>query len=761
VAHNYAGRSVPFRVGGQDLTRPFYWTGPSGDRLLVWQTDTPHGVAYMDGTLVGMAENEEVARSLLPEYLAELASKPYPYGKHAFGWHDLPADIPVTKQPYPHDIVGFRVQSVIADNAAPSLAISETVRSWNEAWAFPTIKLSIHRTFFEELVKRLEGKIDSFSGDWTDWWVDGVGSGAFPLGLNRRAQGAVRTEQTLHALADCLSGESLAPVDETNAVYEAMALFDEHTWGAANPWRSGRERMDSGDRQWHRKAGFAHEAFERSIALLESGLYRFATQFTKNEDALASVIVVNPSGFQRSEIVRVFVPVEQVPLDGTFRLVAHGDDASVPFVIEPQGHDFYRAKGQWITFAAHDVPPVGYAQFDLLADDRSTAEEPALGVADPFVLESPSYRVAIDPRDGFIAEIIDKESGRDLVNAEAPFGFNEYIYDRYTSSPAFNHLSGRIEDRGLALFGSRSTGAHPSIVRRWSNSVEDAVTIRLTAEGCHWLETTITLPKGVKQIWIENRLDKIATLDKESVFFAFPFAVADTDPEYSITGGISSQQAPHVPGSARHMFAIRDWVAMHDQQGSAAWATLEAPLIELGDIALPYSPFPSTIAEERQDPATIYSWAMNNLWDTNFPPQQGGEQTFNYVIGSSASQEARNLGMAAAASVSAPMVGAVLPRTSGSTASDLPARGSFLEVSDPLVEVVHLAPSSNPDELVAYLHSLADDRVNVRLTSPLLQVSPLRAESFLGEKLADLKDETVEIEPGAFIAVVLKRSEEA
>ena len=35
VAHNYAGRSVPYLVGGQQLTRPFYWQAPNGKRLLV------------------------------------------------------------------------------------------------------------------------------------------------------------------------------------------------------------------------------------------------------------------------------------------------------------------------------------------------------------------------------------------------------------------------------------------------------------------------------------------------------------------------------------------------------------------------------------------------------------------------------------------------------------------------------------------------------------------------------------------------------
>src|SRR6266487_1120174 len=55
AAHNWAGRSVPYLVGGQALTRPFWWRAPSGNRLLVWHTDTPHGIAYMEGNLAGLA----------------------------------------------------------------------------------------------------------------------------------------------------------------------------------------------------------------------------------------------------------------------------------------------------------------------------------------------------------------------------------------------------------------------------------------------------------------------------------------------------------------------------------------------------------------------------------------------------------------------------------------------------------------------------------------------------------------------------------
>src|SRR5690606_2896231 len=102
AAHNWAGRSVPFLHGGQELGRPFWWRSPAGNRVLVWFTDTPHGMAYMEGNVVGLAESVTAAEDLLPGYLDALAHRPVPYRHEAFGWSGL-SGVDVTRPPYPHD----------------------------------------------------------------------------------------------------------------------------------------------------------------------------------------------------------------------------------------------------------------------------------------------------------------------------------------------------------------------------------------------------------------------------------------------------------------------------------------------------------------------------------------------------------------------------------------------------------------------------------------------------------------------------------
>src|SRR4029079_11838504 len=239
--------------------------------------------------------------------------------------------------------------------------------------------------------------------------------------------------------------------------------------------------------------------------------------FAAAPDALASLLVFNPSARPRTDLARVVVTEARITPRTNIAVVDTRSGETVPHVVEPQGHPGFRAKGLWATFAARDLPPVGYARFAIVPGAETT-ESSTSGT--PFTLESQFYRVEIDPQGGFIASIIDRSNARELVDADAPFGFNEYIYDRYTSGTSWNPLSGRIQDVDLSLFGSRSTASNASVVSRVTDAIADRITLRLVAEGTRWLETTIALPHAVKRIDISNRLRKIPTLDKESVYFA-------------------------------------------------------------------------------------------------------------------------------------------------------------------------------------------------------------------------------------------------
>jgi Glycosyl hydrolases family 38 N-terminal domain/Glycosyl hydrolases family 38 C-terminal domain len=733
LAHNYAGRSVPHLHGGQRLGRPFWWQAPAGGRVLVWYTDSPHGVAYMEGNLVGLAESAELAEALLPEYLAALASRPYPYTPGHL-WLGLPEGMEAMREPYPHDLLHLRVQSVIADNAPPGLGPAEVVRDWNARFAYPRLRLATNREFFERAEERFGPRLETHEGDWTDWWADGIGSGARALGFNRVAQGAVRSAQTLQALADALDEPEREWPAEADRAYASMALFDEHTWGAANPWQDGLERMASGGLQWRRKEAFAHDAYDRSTRLLEAGAERLARAVTRGgqADGLASVVVLNPSGFARTELVRAFVPFSRVPLGVQVAVEDVERGERQPHVAESQEHARFRPAGRFLSFVARDVPACGFRRYALVVAE---AEESGAGDGDPFLLETKELRLGLDPAEGFVTSLVDLDAGSELVG-EGAFGFNQYIYDRYASAARFNHLSSRIPAAasGRWLLGDRSTARYPVVAERSSNAVWEQVVVRLQAEGADWLESSYRLVRGLPRLEITNRLAKRPTDEKESVFFAFPLALAEPEVAYEITGGVAATGEPRVPGSASHMRAVRHWVALADDSAAVAWATLEAPLVQVGNLHLPYAPFPETVAPREVGPATVFSWAMNNVWDTNFPPAQGGETTFRYAVAPGPDgTPPRQLGLRTAASLAAPLAAVC-------TAARGAAAGSFCALDRDDVELVTIERSRRGHDLVLFLQSYAAEPVELGVAFPDLSVVRALAGTFLERELREAGD---------------------
>ncbi|MDP4503693.1 glycoside hydrolase family 38 N-terminal domain-containing protein [Nonomuraea turcica] len=721
AAHNWAGRSVPYLHGGDKLTRPFRWRAPSGNELIVWFTDTPHGMAYMEGNTVGLTDSYELAGDLLPRYLSALATRGYPYGPGTFGWQG--PDAP--REPYELDVLHLRVQGAHADNAGPSIVPASIARRWNEEWAYPRLRSAVNSDFFQHVEERYLDRLAVHKGDWTDWWADGLGSGARPLGYVRRAQSALRVAETLHTLAGADATE------EIDAAYDKVALFNEHTWGAANPWEDAEEAGDSGGLQWTRKSSGAYQAQDDAADLLHAAVRRFAAALSEagtEGGPLASFAVFNPATRARTDVVRTFLPRDVVGVEVPIALVDARTGETVPHHEEFVDPDDWptRPIGRHVHAVVPDVPGYGYVRLDVVPGEAQAPEPVDLG--DSPAIENEFYRVAYDVREGYISSIFDKRAGRELVNGDAAAGFGQYVYDQYATAPHFNHLSGHVGAHDRTLLGDRAIGRHATITKCQRTAIGEKLVVELHGKGVDWIRTTIELHYGVPRLDLTYQLAKQGTPAKEAVFLAFPFA-AGAATAWELTGGVGGPDVPRVPGSAEYMLPIRHWIAFEDPELTIAWATLEAPLVQLGTIHMPYAPFPPTLDHED---GTVYSWALNNIWDTNFPAQQQGETTFRYTVTSSlnvagsatslnvagsatslnvagsateAGARGRRLGAAAAAGLIEPFVGALITDSPAATET-------YASVDHPDVLITSIGKDS------VRLQSLAAEPVEATITMP-------------------------------------------
>ena len=731
VAHNWAGRSVPHLVGGQDQPRLFRWVGPSGKGVLVWVTDTPHGLAYMEGPMIGFNDGYEWVDDLLPAYLQSHAEHPYPYPGGVFGWAVDNAEI--HRKPYPWDILHLRIQGQFADNAPPRYIMAETVKRWNESWAYPKLRLSTNKDFFEEAEQRLGSQIQTIEGDWTDWWVEGVGSGARPNAMVRNAQINAADAQTVGALASFYgSVEGPEITKGSEIVYGNASLFDEHTWGAANPWTIGDEGMDSGDQQWHWKYAKALAADDEGEVLLDRACSHLGDVLSTAPGALASFYISNTAIWKRSDEVMVFLPESRVPLETAIKVIDSRNKKELSFYESGQINPKHRNAGRFIHIAINEAPAIGVVRVDILEGSKSKESKGEL--KNELVLENEFLKVTLDPKTSSVSSIYSKSLKKEIVRQDSVVGFNGYIYDEYASAGGFNHQSGRMEGNvGLDLLATRSLTRPGVVIDSGTNDVKEWVTIESQAPGSSWIRATYSLNKNADRLDINNRIFKEATMTKESGYFAFPFALENPITRVELSGGMSGSDLPLVPGSALHMRAARRWVSFEDKEISVALAIQDAPLIQLGGVALPYAPFPPTMGDP--EPATVYSWAYNNIWDTNFPGQQGFEMNFRYSVGASKTTGSGS-GPALGARVAVGQSRRLRSSMATGSGNQIFEEDTLLNVNDSRVRVIGLTSPKKGFVLVR-LQSFAEEKLTIKLNVHKKLTSPILS-TLLGEEISPL-----------------------
>ncbi|WP_114597568.1 glycoside hydrolase family 38 C-terminal domain-containing protein [Renibacterium salmoninarum] len=581
--------------------------------------------------------------------------------------------------------------------------------------------------FFEEVQERHGEQIEDIAGDWNDWWGHGIGSAASEMALSRQAQSQLAQAHTLTSFGQLLGAEAnqTATVN-TERGYRQLALWDEHTWGAADSWLHKDHGPSAGERQWHWKAARAYEALDESQLALAQSREILAAQLDPADPL--EFTVFNTANQNRNGVVDFFLSDSVLPVQLPLAVRDLRDENLLPveYLVEQEN---FRSLGRTVRVALQNIPALGSVSIRVEPAQNSPATPVEIQHSDganPYLLANEFFAVRIDARAGTVSSIFDKRAEKELVNQDAVFGFNGYVYDTYASAGAQNHNSSKqYETPGkLTLLAGRSISTAAALITSSSEALGRHLTVRSIAPGANWVESTYTLPHGAARLEIRNRVSKESTYTKESAFFAFPFAIENARVLLESAGGLAEPGAASIPGSAEYMHGIRHWARIQGAECSIGWATAEAPLVEVGTISLPYIPFPNSLPVT--EPGTIYSWIHNNIWDTNFPVQQAFEMDFRYCI-SAGEPLSTVAALHAAADFAQPLI--ALPGKAAATSAEL------LTIESEQVQLIDVLPGNG--SVVARLLWSNPDGGSCEIGLPGL-VSAFRT-NFLGERFAELE----------------------
>jgi hypothetical protein len=581
----------------------FYLAGPDGSEILIWRS-----AVYVEGfdllTFTDPYSNQNVKGIDMKEGEKSIA--------RFFDRHE--------RSDYPFDAIALQVAS---DFTPPFKQLSEITRAWNSEWAYPKLRVSTIPEFFHYVEGRYKDRIPHLRGGAPDAWVDLFLGEANTAALARQTENYLPDVERLSTLAH-LAANGPARQDEFLKAYNELLLWEEHTieWYDIRADIYVDEAQGGGKRHWEEKSGHARYANEAAQRVEKEPSQALCRNIRTTRPL--SLVVWKPLSWARGDIVRTPVPPSA---PGTFRLLDLESGREVPYQIAKRA-----GVPDTLVFLAENVPSLGYRAFSI------ESGSPGAGGSAPSVsdlaLENQFYKLTLGEKDGTVAHLLDKELKRDFVDPKAEHGFNGLVY----------RLQERLTEREFKQLGEIPM-QDVTITKGASGPVYSSLKVAGHIEYMCKFEHEIILYSNLKRVDFHNRIMRKPVFPKETVHYAFPFAVPtnyhffidqmrhQNSYKIDVPGGVMQPDLDQIPGSSRDNYAPRHWVSIARDDYGVLWSSADAPVVELGGIQNDKNlPWITLQDDNWLARGWLYSYLMHNHWIVDVPIAQSGDYLFRYSV---------------------------------------------------------------------------------------------------------------------------------
>lgn len=560
---------------------PFIWKGPDESRLVCWI-----GEHYNQGNFLGMdiplGKSVEDALSLaeekLPEYINDLRSNGYPY-----------------------DFCPITISGVFTDNSPPCFEMGAFADLWNQKHGDKIeIRYCLLEEFFDR-VKTVEDTLPVVSGDWTDWWSDGIGSTPDAVRIFRQAQRNYLLTKMLDPNNESVSYEKQIQTAK------ALAMFAEHTWGyyrsVSHPWEYSVSRMELQKCSYAATADFLAQQ-NYICALKKQGDY------SKTYGVYNSFVAINPYGETVEDVVALDIPYKR--------------DYVPPKAVRC-GENLYPV--QWDgekLWSAVKIEPHQVINCQGLRDGEIHSEMTFEG--DEII--TPFYKIRIDKNAGGIVSIIDIKSQREIVTGETPAFLPVYEVTYGENGEVYFLRSNMFRGRNCQKT-KRYYGRLTDVTLEEKGSVYMKVKFTYSLEGCSLAFVEYKFYNHIPVVDLDFTVHKESKWEPENLYLTLPFESEERTAHIDKGDEIIQPGIDGLPNSCASFFSLQNGIVWKDKDFGIGLAMPDSPLIRRGPLEQS-EPLRCLGKEEKTQP--LFAWVMNNFWETNFKATLGGFHQFRFRL---------------------------------------------------------------------------------------------------------------------------------
>ena len=595
----------------------FWWKAEDGKKLLVW-----NGTHYHDANHWGLATDAfrtvdtdltdvQFLRKNLGEYISECEE----------------AD-------YQHDFIVLSVSGVLGDNAPPNMAVLDMIQQYNANYSDIELKMVTLQDFYQEVLSRLDtDKIPVVTGDFTDWWANGVGS--TPLAVKH-----YRAAQRMFHLSKRVAPKVHEDYTQLkNKAEDCLLLYSEHTWGHSHsigdPYETFVSDLDI------RKTAYASNAHEASALLLNRAIQSLGGDF-KHFNLEGDVQAVYPGNKKSTMIIGFYV--ETPFLHDAIITDSNGKNFDVQTsqhlrgtymcftdVFEPGETKTYKYK-----LVRKVILPILKQQNNRHAYiGRETVQDVINDYQPDYChltrkLENDWFRIEYKTGEGFTT-VFDKKNNRELMMP----GMESLFTPIYENTRI---RTNNLRERGQ--LGRNIRGVHATQMKAALNGIDilqhDNVYthMKFTFEmgGVQDCLLHLKMYHAMPRLEFKLGLAKNISTDIESIYM--PLSIRRSNEAVYLRKGSTPFRpgVDQIPGTCMEYWMTDIGVAYFNEkeQNAVLIHTPDTPLIYMGE--LQHHPILLCDRKLENNFRPVYSWIMNNTWETNFRMDLSGFHEYSYAL---------------------------------------------------------------------------------------------------------------------------------
>jgi hypothetical protein len=503
----------------RSLPKAFTWEGPDGSKVTTYLNE-----AYNEGRAYALEGRGNFAvQQRMWQRLNRLADR---------------SD---------HEMV--LLNSAFTDNSGIPKEQFAGMHKWNEEYEYPKFISSTLSDFALLFNERYGDNLPELKGDWTSPWDSDTQGEPGRMKTHRWIQHNILSAEKISTLTALMDKKVTSFSEEINDAYNSLLHFSGHGSGLEYGYGSPADNIIT----MEFRQSYINDALMKTEEVLQKGIYRFSRPHESFEGE--GIIIFNTLSWERDAPVEIQFPAES---DQQYEVVD-----LVTNKIVPSFRDEYK-----LYFIAEDLPSMGFKKYRLNPKVSITAKSKEL-FSSPGMIENQFYKIRYDSESKSISSILDKKSGKELVDDKHVYGFNVPLIK--TGQENYSMIKPQNE----------------ILTIKDENPVR--IILRLERSGELVEKTEYILWSNIDRVDIVHvfNLQVLEETQKIQQFsVGFPFNISDKKIKLELLGGFLDPEKEKLPGSSNNSHSIRRSVALYNDRQSISWSAVDSRIVQINDNVL-------------------------------------------------------------------------------------------------------------------------------------------------------------------------------